>query len=100
MFPDTSYHLHDLHLQPGDRLPLVTDGMIERNAASLDLPRELIATRGLHPRETVQHLIRQVAAGGDLLDDATVVCLDWHGPRHTLRTVGSGADPTQASPAT
>jgi serine phosphatase RsbU (regulator of sigma subunit) len=73
VFPDTKYHVHDLQLRPGDRLLLVTDGMIERNAASIDLPRELIATRDLHPRETVQHLIRQVAAGGDLRDDATVM---------------------------
>lgn len=100
MFPETSYRVHDLQLRPGDRLLMVTDGMIERNAARLDLPRELVATRDLHPRETVQHLIRQIVARGDLLDDAALVCLDWRDPHNLLRNVGSGADPTQASTAT
>ncbi|HET9656835.1 MAG TPA: PP2C family protein-serine/threonine phosphatase [Kineosporiaceae bacterium] len=64
MFPDTTYQVHDLDLLPGDRLLLVTDGMLERNAARLDIPRELTTSPGLHPRETVQHLVRQVGSGG------------------------------------
>jgi serine phosphatase RsbU (regulator of sigma subunit) len=96
-FPDTTYHVHDLPLRPGDRILLVTDGMIERNAARLDIPHELTTTAGLHPRETVQHLIRQVASHGDLQDDATVLCLDWHGPHQTLRGLNTGADHTHAS---
>jgi serine phosphatase RsbU (regulator of sigma subunit) len=97
-FPDTTYHVHDLPLLPGDRILLVTDGMLERNAARLDIPRELTVTRGLHPRETVQHLIRQVASHGDLADDATVLCLDWHDSQHTRRGANTGADQTHASP--
>lgn len=73
--------------------------MLERNAARLDLSAELPATRDLHPRELVQHLTRRVtqAVGGPLRDDATVVCLDWHGGSDALRNVGSGADPSRAS---
>lgn len=97
MFPGTPYRVHDLPLLPGDRILLVTDGMLERSAARLDIPEELTITRGLHPRETVQHLIRQVASHGDLQDDATVLCLDWHGPQHTLRGANFGADHTHAS---
>jgi serine phosphatase RsbU (regulator of sigma subunit) len=97
VFPDSTYQVHDLPLLPGDRLLLVTDGMIERNAAHLDIPHELTTTHGLHPRETVQHLIRQVASHGDLQDDATVLCLDWHGPHHTRRGANTGADHTHAS---
>ena len=44
--------------------------------------RELLAaTAGKHPREVVYTLGEEVlaATGGDLRDDATVVCLDWHG---------------------
>jgi serine phosphatase RsbU (regulator of sigma subunit) len=98
IFPDTTYQVHDLHLLPGDRLLLVTDGMIERNAARLDIPEELTTTHSLHPRETVQHLIRQVASHGVLQDDATVLCLVWHGTHHTRRTANTGADRAHASP--
>jgi len=98
LFPDSTYRVHDLQLLPGDRLLLVTDGMIERNAARLDIPAELIATPDLHPREVVQHLIRRVALHDDLQDDATVLCLDWHGHQHTLRDANTGSDPEQASP--
>ena len=98
IFPRTSYQVHQLQLRPGDRLLMVTDGMIERNAAGLDLPKELINTRDLHPRETVQQLIRQVASHGDLMDDATVLCLDWNS-HHTYRDADTGADPAHASSA-
>ena len=97
LFGDSTYRVHDMQLLPGDRLLLVTDGMIERNAARLDIPAELIATPDLHARETVQHLIRRVAAHGDLQDDATVLCLDWHGHQHTLRDPNTGSDPEKAS---
>ncbi len=96
---DTAFHDAALHLQAGDRLLLVTDGMLERNASRLDLPAELRATVDLHPRELVQHLTRRVtqAVGGPLRDDATVLCIDWHGGMDTQRHVGSGADPSRAS---
>lgn len=97
----TPYPDYTLPLQAGDRLLLVTDGMLERNASRLDLPSELRATRDLHPRELVQHLARRVTAavGGPLRDDATVLCVDWHGGMDTVRHVGSGADPSRASRA-
>lgn len=97
LFGDSTYRVHDLQLMPGDRLLLVTDGMIERNAARLDIPAELVATPDLHARETVQHLIRRVASHDDLQDDATVLCLDWHGHQHTLRDPNTGSDPEKAS---
>jgi hypothetical protein len=37
------------------------------------------------------------AAGGRLEDDATVMCLDWHGPQETQRHVSFGAEAQQAS---
>jgi hypothetical protein len=47
-----------------------------------------------HPREAVQELTRAVvaASGGELRDDATVLCLDWHGgpPRDRDASAGAG----------
>jgi serine phosphatase RsbU (regulator of sigma subunit) len=88
-------------LAPGDRLVFLTDGMQERNAASLDVAAALAATADLHPREVVHALGDAVlnATGGDLRDDATMLCLDWHGGPLRRRTTEQGADPDRASPA-
>jgi hypothetical protein len=77
----------------------VTDGMLERNVASIDLPGAIAASRMLHAREAVRWLADSAlaAAGHALEDDATVLCLDWHGGHETARHLGTGADPIQAS---
>lgn len=86
---DDAYRVQTLQLEPGDRLVLVTDGYLERNAANLDMAATLAATAGDHPRQLVQELADLVvrATGGKLRDDATVVCIDWFGPagvRHAI----------------
>ncbi len=94
MLPDTVYRSTDKPLRPGDRLLLVTDGMLERNAADLDLASRILDTRGDHPREAVRHLADAVVAvaGAELLDDATLVILDWHGGHRNPRDSHAGAD--------
>lgn len=54
-----------------------------------------------HQREVVQELGPAVvrAIGGDLRDDATMVCLDWHGGPPRRRDSAHGADGSPASPA-
>ena len=81
MFRAAPYRAQRLQLLPGDRLVLVTDGMLERNAVSLDVIDALHGMQELHPREVVHTFARAVlgATGGDLLDDATVLCVDWYG---------------------
>jgi serine phosphatase RsbU (regulator of sigma subunit) len=99
MFPDTVYRTTDLVLEPGDRLLLVTDGMLERNAADLDLRAEIVATRDLHPREATRALTRRVVevAGGALADDATLLVVDWHGDHGRERRTALGSEPQRAS---
>ncbi len=88
------YRVQELPLEAGDRVVFLTDGMLERNASAVDAASVLAATRHLHPREAVQELTRAVveACGGDLRDDATVLCLDWHGGPPRERDASAGAD--------
>ena len=79
------YRVQSLRLDVGDRLIFVTDGMLERDAAE---------SRNMHAREAVQHLTQAVlqASGGQLRDDATALCLDWHGGPPRDRDATSGAN--------
>jgi serine phosphatase RsbU (regulator of sigma subunit) len=94
--PGTAFKPQTLSLHAGDRLLFVTDGMLERNAASVDLRAALRSTADLHPREAVQDLIQAVveSCSGELNDDATALCLDWHGGPPRLRDAQAGADLT------
>jgi serine phosphatase RsbU (regulator of sigma subunit) len=94
-----TYRVQSLDLRPGDRLVMLTDGMLERNAGSLDLPDLIVRTRALHAREAARTLIAAIvdANDGHLQDDATVMCLDWHGVGRPRRDAATGADLTDAS---
>ncbi|HWM56664.1 MAG TPA: PP2C family protein-serine/threonine phosphatase [Pseudonocardia sp.] len=82
LYPGRPFRLQRLQLEPGDRLLLVTDGVLDRNSAHHDVPAALAGSAGLHARELVHQLGDLVlgATGGKLRDDATVLCLDWRGP--------------------
>jgi hypothetical protein len=93
MFEETIYDLHALHLAPGDRVVLVSDGVVEarpdggeefgddRLCASLERLADACAG------ETVRLLIRELRAweGEDLRDDITVLVVDWPGPDRGAR---------------
>jgi serine phosphatase RsbU (regulator of sigma subunit) len=102
MFADSAYESVDLDLQPGDRVVLVTDGMLERNAATIDLPSAIRRSASLHPREAASSLADSVleATGHGLSDDATVLCLDWYGGHGQDRSTAAGADVLRASSPT
>ena len=99
IFADTAYQPVDLELQPGDRVVFVTDGMLERNAANIDLPTAIGESASLHPREAATALADSVleATGHALSDDATVLCLDWYGGHGQDRSTAAGADLMRAS---
>jgi serine phosphatase RsbU (regulator of sigma subunit) len=93
------YQVAHIELRPGDRLVLLTDGMLERGAAALDLSTRLQPLSALHPREVVRVLADLVldVAGPVLPDDACLLILDWHGGHGTTRHTTAGAEPDRAS---
>src|SRR5829696_4900242 len=89
-----SWSEQELPLEAGDRLLFLTDGMLERKADSLDIPALMLASGHLHPREAIQYLTHTVldAFGGELPDDATTLCFDWHGGAQGDRIAHAGAE--------
>ena len=92
--PGYDYRVQALPLEPGDRLVFFTDGLLERNADSVDIGALVAAGAQMHPREAVQHITQAIleATDGELKDDATVMCVDWHGGPPRSRTTDSGAN--------
>ncbi|MFD4254859.1 PP2C family protein-serine/threonine phosphatase [Amycolatopsis thermoflava] len=86
MFEDTPYHSQHFQLRPGDRLIVVSDGVYSHVGAPQDSPDILVEamreTRDLPAAHVPPAILRRTARyrdNLDLADDATVVCLDWHG---------------------
>jgi hypothetical protein len=73
--------------------------MLERAAGSIDVRESIRDSADLHPREVVRALADTAlsAAGHVLQDDATVLCLDWHGRHDETRDSRSGAETRRAS---
>ncbi|WP_404380238.1 serine/threonine-protein phosphatase [Knoellia locipacati] len=99
MFGETTYRSTDIALEPGDRLVMVTDGMLERAAGKLDLRSLVTDTRALHPREATRMLTDLVVqrSPGGLTDDATLMILDWHGGHGVSRETTAGAEQQRTS---
>ena len=93
MAPGRPFRLQEFPIEPGDRVVSVSDGMQERNAATFDVAAALAHSAELHPQEVLHSLGEAVmhATGGQLRDDATVVCLDWYGGPPRDRTSDGGA---------
>jgi len=102
----TSYRAQKLLLEPGDRLVVVTDGLLERTDAvgHLDVAAALMETAALHPREVVHVFKASVLAAteAELHDDASVLCIDWHGslpPARRGRSLGTRQRPLTGATA-
>ncbi|MFI5836368.1 PP2C family protein-serine/threonine phosphatase [Micromonospora sp. NPDC051300] len=88
MFDGTDYREQRFQLDRGDRLFVVSDGVVDATAEQVRygesaLDRFLRRTGPLEPLDAVRSLIGDLRAfvAGDLVDDAVVVCLDWLGPQ-------------------
>lgn len=94
----TPYRTHHTTLKDGDRLLIITDGYLERDARRVDLEAILAATPDRHPRQVVQELARNLlnVTGGHLQDDATALCLDWYG-KTGIRQATGGASQARAT---
>ncbi|MGW7428233.1 PP2C family protein-serine/threonine phosphatase [Streptomyces sp. NPDC054861] len=88
MFEDTMYTAQRFHVEPGDRLLFVSDGVY--NVASpageryseRALVRAMANTRLLPPSQVPRAVLQELSGHRgsiDADDDAMVVCLDWHG---------------------
>lgn len=87
LFEATRYVAQPFELQTGDRLVLISDGVLEATPAEGEefgearLEAALLATANDPPHEAVRRIVRALLdyQHGDLRDDATVLILDWHG---------------------
>ncbi|MFG3599304.1 PP2C family protein-serine/threonine phosphatase [Micromonospora chersina] len=88
MFEGTDYREQQFQLRRGDRLFVLSDGVIDATSERIRygeaaLDRFLRRTGPMEPLDAVRSLIGDLRAfvAGDLVDDAVVVCLDWLGPQ-------------------
>ncbi|MFD3809041.1 PP2C family protein-serine/threonine phosphatase [Streptomyces sp. NPDC058619] len=96
-------------LEPGDRILLYTDGITEardRNGRpfGMDQFTDFVIrhhANGLPVAETLRRLMRAVMDhhDGRLADDATVLCLEWHGPSRNKQLRPTGPEHTRVETA-
>ncbi|MFB9239265.1 PP2C family protein-serine/threonine phosphatase [Plantactinospora siamensis] len=88
MFEGSIYRPQRFQLEPGERLYVVSDGVFDAaaeagryGAGALD--RFVRRSGSLAPLQAVRSLLADLRAfvESDLVDDAVVVCLEWHGAR-------------------
>nr|WP_033337982.1 PP2C family protein-serine/threonine phosphatase [Catenuloplanes japonicus] len=94
MFDGTMYATQTFTLAPGDRLFVVSDGIVDATARGVRygeslLDRFLTRSGALSPLAAVRSVIGDLRAfiGGEMIDDAVAVCLDWT-PPHSGDTRG------------
>ncbi|GIH20399.1 PP2C family protein-serine/threonine phosphatase [Rugosimonospora africana] len=88
MFDDTRYEIQRFTLEPADRLFIISDGVHAATPGDQapfgdrHLHRVIRSTRLQPPTEAVGSVMRGLHdyhEGDELVDDAVVLCLDWHG---------------------
>ncbi|MFL6138109.1 MAG: PP2C family protein-serine/threonine phosphatase [Frankiaceae bacterium] len=87
LFERTSYCAEPIELRPGDRLVLVSDGVLEATPGGLHaefgeerLEAVLLSMADAAPHEAVRAAVHTLLdyQQGSMRDDATILVLDWH----------------------
>lgn len=87
LFEGTRYHPQPADVRPGDRLVLVSDGVLEATPGhgyaefgEARLEGVLLSTAEASPHEAVRIAVHTLLEyqQGNLRDDATILVLDWH----------------------
>jgi hypothetical protein len=62
-----------------DRGAVESVRLVQEGERALDIPKLMLASAHMHPREAIQFLTHAVleAVDRDLRDDATSLCFDW-----------------------
>ncbi|HEU4423809.1 MAG TPA: PP2C family protein-serine/threonine phosphatase [Pilimelia sp.] len=88
MFEGSIYRPQRFQLLTGDRLLVASDGVYEAGSSPTlygesALARSVQRTTALAPLDAVRSVLGDMRSfvGGDLVDDAVLVCLDWSGLR-------------------
>ena len=100
MFGDTTYDITRLDLVAGDRLVLVTDGMLERNVASVDLPGAIRAPGSCTPGRSCAPSPTPRWQLPGRRSRTTPPCCAWTGTAATTRTGTPSRARSRAAPAT
>ncbi|MFJ4685332.1 PP2C family protein-serine/threonine phosphatase [Streptomyces sp. NPDC088789] len=88
MFQDTTYVSQHFEVEPGDRLLFISDGVYDALSPSGEkysfraLAASISATRLLPASQVPRAMLRELLGHrgpGPAVDDALVMCLDWHG---------------------
>ncbi|MFB8005039.1 PP2C family protein-serine/threonine phosphatase [Nocardia sp. NPDC056000] len=87
MFDRTDYREQTFHVEPGDRLVIVSDGVHTAQSPSgiaygtTNLDRSIHSSSNLPASQAACAIITELLdyhEGTDLVDDAVVVCIDWN----------------------